>query len=165
MAAGAGATRPAWSAEQTRAIVAAHQHLRAPLLPVLHAIQAEFGYIDPQAIPVLAGALNLSRAEVHGVVTFYRDFRTAPPGAVRIRICRAEACQAVGAERLAEVARRRLGVAFDETTADGSVTLEEVFCLGNCALGPSVLVGDRLVGRVDESGFEAMLSAATGSPR
>jgi formate dehydrogenase subunit gamma len=130
-------------------------------MPILHDVQDELGHIDPAVVPVLADALNLSIAEVHGVVTFYRDFRSAPPGRTRVRVCRAEACQSLGAEALAAHARQRVGVGFGDTTPDGAVSLDEVFCLGNCALGPSVQVDDRLHGRVSPARFDALLGEAT----
>lgn len=144
--------------QRVRAVVAEHRGQRGALLPILHALQAEFGYLDQAALPVVAAELNLSRAEVHGVVTFYHDFRQTPGGTTTVRLCRAEACQSVGAERLAQHARQRLGVGFGETTADGAVSLEQVFCLGNCALGPAVQVNGRLHGRVDEVAFDALVA-------
>ncbi len=152
----AGAPEHRW-VPRVRAIVAEHQHRRGPLLPVLHAVQAEFGYLPAEAVRVVADALNLTRADVHGVVTFYRDFRRSAPGRTVVRICRAEACQAVGARALVSEAEDVLGIPLGGTTADGAVTLGEVFCLGNCALGPSVQVGDRLVGRVDRARLRALL--------
>jgi formate dehydrogenase subunit gamma len=146
--------------ERVRAIVATLRNERGALLPILHAVQAEFGYVDPAIEPVLADALNLSTAEVHGVITFYRDFRRAPAGRHTVRICRAEACQAVGAQRLAEHARARLGVEFGDTTTDGAVTLDEVFCLGNCALGPAVQVDGRLHGRVSPARLDGLLGGS-----
>jgi formate dehydrogenase subunit gamma len=145
--------------ERVREIVAAHRGERGALMPILHAIQAEYGHIDPKAIPVIAEELNLSRADVHGVVTFYKDFKQESPGRTTVRICRAEACQAVGSEALAARVQARLGVGFGETTADRAVSLEAVFCLGNCALGPSVEVGGRLFGRMDADRLDALLSA------
>jgi formate dehydrogenase subunit gamma len=145
-------------ADRVRGIAVAHRDDRGPLLPVLHAVQDELGFIDAVDLPVIADVLNLSVAEVHGVVTFYRDFRRDPGGRTAVRICRAEACQAVGAEALAGHARRRLGVGFGETTPDGAVTLDEVFCLGNCALGPALQVNGRLHGRVTPARFDALLS-------
>lgn len=142
-----------------RAIVAAHRGEHGALLPILHAIQAECGYIDPEAIPVIAQELNLSRADVHGVVTFYKDFKQEEQGRTTVRICRAEACQAVGSEALARHAEARLGVGFGETTTDREISLESVFCLGNCALGPSVQIGGRLYGRVDADRLDALLMA------
>ena len=133
---------------------------RGALLPVLHAVRMEFGWIDARAVPVIADELNLSRAEVHGVVTFYRDFRPEAPARHAVRICRAEACQATGADRLVVRAGSHLGIALGATTADGSVSLDDVFCLGNCALGPSVTVDGRLHGRVDEGPLVALLGEA-----
>jgi formate dehydrogenase subunit gamma len=139
-----------------RSVVAGHRDQRGALLPVLHAVQAELGHVPPEAIPVLADALNLSRADVHGVVTFYHDFRREPAGRTTVRICRAEACQALGADGLVGYAREA-GLALGETTADGAVTVEQVFCLGNCALGPAVEVDGRLHGRVDTERLGALL--------
>jgi formate dehydrogenase subunit gamma len=144
-----------------RAIVAAHAGERGPLLPILHAVQAAFGAVDAGAIVVIADALNLSRADVHGVVSFYRDFRTEPPARLVVRICRAEACQANGAEELIDHAVSRVGLGVGEAAADGSIMLDEVFCLGNCALGPSVMVGDRVLGRVDAERFDEVLGRVT----
>jgi formate dehydrogenase subunit gamma len=127
-------------------------------MPVLRDLQDELGYIDPDSIPIVADELNLSRADVYGVVTFYRDFRDRPPGRTTVRVCRAEACQAVGAEALAEHAQRHLGIGFGDTTTDDTVSLEQVFCFGNCALGPTVQVGDRLYGRVDADRFDSLVS-------
>lgn len=137
-----------------------HRRLEGPLLPILHAVQAEFGCVDGEAERAIAQSLNLSRAEVHGVVSFYTDFRTTPPGRTRVLVCRAEACQSVGARELADHARERLGIPFGATTADEAVTLEQVFCLGNCALGPAVQVDGRLHGRVDAARFDALIAEA-----
>ncbi len=127
------------------------------LLPILHAVQDALGYIPPESLSRIANALNISNAEVHGVVTFYHDFRTAPAGRHVVKVCRAEACQARGSDALAEHAKAALGVDFKETRADGGVTLEPVYCLGNCALGPSVLLDGRLVGRVTPERFERLV--------
>ncbi|MDP9844823.1 formate dehydrogenase subunit gamma [Streptosporangium lutulentum] len=143
-----------------RAIVAEHRGKRGALLPILHAIMEDLGCVDPAVVPVLADELNMSRADVHGVITFYHDFRQTPPGRRTVRICRAEACQAVGAAKLVDRAQARLGVAFGETTADGAVTLEQVFCLGNCAIGPSVQVDDRLYGRVSPEKLDRLLEVS-----
>jgi formate dehydrogenase subunit gamma len=110
--------------------------LPGALLPILHEVQGALGYVPKDAVPLIAHALNLSRAEVHGVISFYHYFRTTKPGRHVVQLCRAEACQAVGAAQLEKHARRSLGVDFHGTTADGAVTLEPVYCLGNCALGP-----------------------------
>jgi formate dehydrogenase subunit gamma len=144
-------------AERVREIAAARRDQRGALLPVLHAIQAELGHVDGDDLPVVADVLNMAVAEVHGVVTFYRDFRRAPAGRATVRICRAEACQAVGAEALAGHAKARLGVGFGETTPDGALTLDEVFCLGNCALGPAVQVNGAVRGRVTPARLDAIL--------
>ena len=154
----------AWSIEEGSRVIADHAGLRGPLLPVLHALQHEFGYVDAAAIPLVAKALNVSRADVHGVLTFYSDFRTSPPGARTIAVCRAEACQAVGGHALADHAQERLGVSFGETTADGATTLDQVFCLGLCALSPAVTVDGRARGRVDTAAFDALVAAAPVAP-
>lgn len=131
-----------------------------PLLPILHALQEEFGYIDEAAEPLIAEALNISRAEVHGVVTFYHDFRREPAGRHVLKLCRAEACQAAGGDPMALHAEARLGVAMGKTAADGSVTLEPVYCLGLCAIAPSAMLDGRVVGRLDERRLDALLAEA-----
>jgi len=136
-------------ATATRCILDAHAGFEGPLLPVLHAVQAEFGHIPQAALPVIAQALALSRAEVHGVISFYHDFRSAPAGAHVVKLCRAEACQAVGADALAAQVQARLGIGWGETTADRRITLDPVFCLGLCACGPAALVDGAPLGRVD----------------
>jgi formate dehydrogenase subunit gamma len=142
---------------EVRRIVASHAHQRGPLLPVLHHLQAEFGYIPPDSVAILADSLNVSKAEVWGALTFYKDFHQEPLGARRVTLCRAEACQAVGARELAEHARERFGIDFGETTANGSVSLQEVFCLGNCALGPSGQINGILIGRLDPARLDALV--------
>lgn len=132
-------------------ILDAHRGLEGPLLPILHAIQEAFGYIPEGAIPQIAKALTLSKAEVHGVVSFYHDFREKPAGRHVLKLCRAEACQTMGSDAVADRIKAALGIDWHETTADGRVTLEPVFCLGLCACGPAAMVDGRLVGRVDES--------------
>ncbi len=127
-----------------------HQGLEGPLLPILHAIQAAFGYVPDSAIPQIAAALMLSKAEVHGVISFYHDFRSAPAGRHVLKLCRAESCQTMGADAVAGRIKAALGIDWHETTPDGRVTLEPVFCLGLCACGPAAMVDGRLVGRVDE---------------
>jgi formate dehydrogenase subunit gamma len=155
------ATRARSTIEETvRAAVAAHRAERGPLMPILHAIHAELGCVPAEAIAVLAGELNISRADVHGVVTFYHDFRREPAGRTTVRICRAEACQALGAQRLLACAHERSGLAAGQTAPDASVTIEQVFCLGNCALGPSIQVNGRLYGRMDETRLGAILDEA-----
>ncbi len=137
-----------------RQVVADHAGLEGPLLPILHAVQAEFGHVPETAVPVIAYELNLSKAEVHGVVSFYHDFRAAPAGRHVVKLCRAEACQAMGADRVAAHAKARLGVDWHGTRAD--VTLEPVFCLGLCACGPAAMVDGRLAGRVDEAWIDRL---------
>jgi formate dehydrogenase subunit gamma len=137
--------------ERIAEIIADHQGLEGPLLPILHAVQAEFGHVPQSAIPQIAKALTLSKAEVHGVMSFYHDFREAPAGRHVLKLCRAEACQAMGADRLAGAVKAALGIDWHETTPDGRVTLEPVFCLGLCACGPAAMVDGRLVGRCDET--------------
>lgn len=131
-------------------ILEAHQGLEGPLLPILHAIQEAFGYVPETAVPQIAKALTLSKAEVHGVISFYHDFRSAPAGRHVLKLCRAEACQTMGADAVADRIKQALGIDWHETTPDGRVTLEPVFCLGLCACGPAAMVDGRLVGRVDE---------------
>ncbi|WP_432944873.1 NAD(P)H-dependent oxidoreductase subunit E [Kribbella sp. CA-253562] len=151
-----GAGRP----HRVRAIATELRELRGALMPILHAVQAEFGWISQTDVPVIADVLNLSVAEVHGVVTFYRDFRREPGGRTTVRICQAEACRSVGGVELADHARRTTGLGFGETTYDGRLTVDEVFCLGNCALGPAVQVGDRIHGRVTPARLDAILGEA-----
>jgi len=131
-------------------ILDAHSGLEGPLLPILHAVQKAFGHVPQAAIPQIAAALTLSKAEVHGVISFYHDFREAPAGRHVLKLCRAEACQAVGADAVAGRIKAALGIDWHETTPDGRVTLEPVFCLGLCACGPAAMVDGRLVGRCDE---------------
>jgi formate dehydrogenase subunit gamma len=151
-------------AARIAAIVAARQDMPGALLPILHEIQDTQGYIPDTAVPVIASALNLSRAEVHGVITFYHHFRQQPAGRHVVQVCRAEACQSVGAEALAEHAQRALGCGFHETSADGQVTLEPVYCLGQCACGPAVMVGEQLHGYVDAKRFDALVRSLRAAP-
>lgn len=144
-------------AERVRAIIGAHKALRGALLPILHDIQEEFGFVAPGWTPMIADSLHLSQAEVHGVLAFYHEFRQQEPGRHIIRICRAEACQARGAEAMIEHAKRRLKLEFGETSANGAFSLEAVYCLGNCALGPSVEIDGALHGRVDAKAFDFLL--------
>jgi formate dehydrogenase subunit gamma len=147
-------------AERVREIASELRGLRGALIPILHAIQEELEYVDQGDIPVVADVLNLAVAEVHGVVTFYKDFRRTPAGRTTVAICQAEACRSMGAVELAEHAKRTTGCAFGETTYDGRLTLDEVFCFGNCALGPAVQVGGKLHGRVTPSRLDAILGEA-----
>jgi formate dehydrogenase subunit gamma len=144
--------------DTVRRIVADMKSRPGPLIEVLHSVQAALGYIPQDAVPILAEELNLSRAEVHGVVTFYHFFRETPPGRHTVSICRAEACQSMGADDLVEHAKRRLGVDFHETTADGAFSLEPVFCLGNCACSPAAMIDGRLYGRVTPERFDELVA-------
>jgi formate dehydrogenase subunit gamma len=145
-------------ADTVRRIVADLKNRPGPLLEVLHAVQAALGYVPEGAIPIVAQGLNVSRAEVHGVVTFYHYFRRTPPGKHVVSLCRAEACQSMGADSLAEHAKRRLGVDFHETSANGEFSLEPIYCLGNCACSPAAMVDGRLFGRLTPEGFDAVLA-------
>ena len=129
------------------------------LLPLLHAVQEILGYIPEQSVAEIANGLNLSRAEVHGVISFYEDFRTAPGGRYRVQVCRAEACQAMGGRTLEAHAQQRLGVGWGATTDDGAITLEAVYCLGNCACSPSVRIDDTVYARVDAARFDELMAA------
>lgn len=141
-----------------KAAIEDHGHRPGGLLPLLHAVQHELGYVPEEAIAPIASALNLSRAEIHGVVSFYPDFRRAAPGRHVLKICRAEACQAMQGEALAEHIKRRLGVDFNSTSSDGSVTLEAVYCLGNCACAPAVMWDDEVIGRASAARLDALLA-------
>jgi formate dehydrogenase subunit gamma len=134
-----------------REIATEMKGMDGPLLPILHAFVQRFGHITDEAIVLIADVLNLTRADVQGVVSFYHDFRRTPAGNYVVKLCRAEACQAMGSEELASNLEQALGIKFGETTPDGRVTLEAVYCLGNCALSPAVLVNNQLRGRVDET--------------
>ena len=145
-----------------RAVVADFADLEGALLPILHAVNDRFGHVDEAVVPVIADALNLSRAEVHGVVSFYHDFRRAPAGRHVIKVCRAEACQSMGSRELVADLEAALGIAIGETTPDGRVTLEPVYCLGNCALSPAALVDGNLIGRLTQDRMRAMLAGIGG---
>ena len=151
-------SHPPWDPETARAIIADKQSMPGALLPILHALLEESGYVDREAEPLIADILNLSRAEVHGVVTFYHDFRQKPAGRHVLKLCRAEACQARGSDALAAHAESRLGVAFGDTTADGRVTLEPVYCLGLCSMSPSAMLDGRIVGRLDAEKLDALVA-------
>jgi len=139
-----------------------YQHVPGPLLLVLHAVQRKHGFVPAEAVPYIAERLNLSRAEVHGVLSFYHHFRRSPPGRHVVQVCRAESCQAMGADHLAQHAQQRLGIQFHETTPDGTFSLEPVYCLGNCACSPAVMIDDELFGRVSAEQFDALLAERGG---
>lgn len=133
------------------------------LLPILHDIQDNLGYIPPDAVPVIAKELNLSRAEVHGVISFYHYFRQTPPGRHTLQICQAESCQAMGSEALTAHAKKVLGVDFHGTSSDQAVSLEPVYCLGNCACSPAIMLDDEVYGRVSTAQLEQLIAEAKGS--
>jgi formate dehydrogenase subunit gamma len=143
---------------RVEAIVERHANRPGATLPILHDIQHELGYIPDEAIGVVATGLNLSRAEIYGVVTFYADFRRTAPGEHVVQVCRGEACQAVGGRELESHACRTLGCDFHGKSPDGAVSLEPVYCLGNCACSPSVRVGDEVYGRMDSQQFDALIA-------
>jgi len=146
--------------ETLREILDDHRGLEGALLPILHAVQAAFGHVPQEALPIIAKDQNISRAEAHGVMSFYHDFRENPAGRTVLKLCRAEACQSVGADALADHAKSRLGIDWHQTTADGAVTLEPVFCLGLCACGPAAMVDGKLVGRADAAKLDRILEGA-----
>lgn len=149
--------RAPWDPELASEIIAEWTMTPGGLLPLLQALQARFAHVPDAAVPLVAEALNLSRAEVHGVLTFYHDFRRVPPGRHVVKLCRAEACQARGGRAVEGALRRALGVGYGETTADGAVTLESAYCLGLCASGPAALVDDAPVARLDETRLNALV--------
>lgn len=149
-----------WDRQIARAIIDDKQAVPGALLPILHALQEHFGYIDREAEPLIADSLNLSRAEVHGVVTFYHDFRQRPAGRHVLKLCRAESCQACGSDVLAARAEARLGIAVGDTTADGNVTLEPVYCLGLCSVSPAAMLDGKVVARLDDDKLDALLAQA-----
>jgi formate dehydrogenase subunit gamma len=150
----------AWDADRAQARIREFEHLPGALLPILHALQEEFGYVDAAAAPEIAEALNLSHAEVHGVISFYHDFRHAPAGRHVLRICRAESCQSMGCDALIQHVEKRLGVKLGETTPDQSLTVEQVFCLGNCALSPAVMLDGEPYGRVSHTVADFLIDSA-----
>lgn len=152
--------REPWSEARTRQIVQARAKLEGPLMVILHDMVETFGFVPDEAVPVIASELNLSRAEVHGVVTFYHDFRREPAGQHVLKLCRAEACQSMGCESLVKIAEERLGIKCGETSADGRVTLEPIYCLGLCATAPSAMIDGRIVGRMNEAKLDKLLTGA-----
>jgi formate dehydrogenase subunit gamma len=138
-------------------IIAHYRDVPGGLLPLLHALQEALGYIPAAAVPAIARGLQLSRAEVHGVISFYHDFRSEPAGKHILQICRAEACQAMGSRALEAHAKQRLGIDYGDTTADGTISLEPVYCLGNCACSPSVRLDDEIHARVDPARLDTLL--------
>jgi formate dehydrogenase subunit gamma len=149
-----------WDVARGGEIIAEHAQIEGATLVILHALQEAFGYVPEAAIPMVAAALNLSRAEVYGVFTFYHDFREKPAGRHVLKLCRAEACQAAGGDRLAARAETKLGIALGDTTADERVTLEPIYCLGLCATAPSAMLDGKVVGRLDEARIDALVAEA-----
>ncbi|MCW8308449.1 formate dehydrogenase subunit gamma [Acidiphilium sp. PA] len=149
-----------WNPADARAIIAAELHREGAMLPILHALQAAFGYIPRDAEPLVAEALNLSRAEVHGVISFYHDFRREPAGRHVLKLCRAEACQSMGSEVTARRLLDLLGLDWGETSPDGRITIEPVYCLGLCATAPSALFDDEPIGRADQQMLETLVAEA-----
>lgn len=144
--------------EALRALIDAHVHLEGPMLPILHAIQQAYDHVPDAAVPLIAEALNLGRAEVHGVISFYHDFRAAPAGRHVIRLCRAEACQAMGGADLGAKLLEKLGLGWGDTSRDGRVTVEAVYCLGLCACAPAAQVDGRLEARLTPARMDALLA-------
>lgn len=147
-----------WNAEVARSLIDAEESQEGALLPILHRLQHAFGCVPDEAVPLVAEALNISRAEVHGVVTFYHDFRRQPAGRRVVKLCQAEACQARGGRAVTAAALAEAGVALGGTTADGELTVEAVYCLGLCASGPAALVDGQPVARLNEAGAAALVS-------
>ena len=150
---------PTWQAEDVTSIISAMQNKPGALLPILHAVQDKLGYIPPESLPLLAEGLNLSRAEVHGVVSFYHYFRSTPAGRHTIQICRAESCQAMGSRVLESHAKQVLNIDYQQTTDDGDITLEAVYCLGNCACSPAIRIDDEVHAHVDADKFDQLVLA------
>ncbi|MCP8687528.1 formate dehydrogenase subunit gamma [Marinobacterium sedimentorum] len=152
---------PQWTPELIQAEIDALKHKPGALLPILHAIQDKFGYVPTEAVPQIGDALNQTRAEIHGVISFYHHFRTSVPGSHTLQICRAEACQSMGSRALEAHAKASLNVDYHGTTADHEITLEPVYCLGNCACAPSVRIGNDIHGRVSPEKFDRLVSRLT----
>ena len=145
-------------AQRVGEIVDRHAGMEGSALPILHAIQEAFGYVPSEAVPIVAHALNRSRAEIHGVVTFYRDFRSSPAGRHVVRVCRAEACKSMGSHRIVAAFEGALGQKIGTTSEDGEVTLEPVYCLGLCATAPNAMIDGRPAGRLDQDAVERLVA-------
>ncbi|MCO4318647.1 formate dehydrogenase subunit gamma [Phyllobacterium sp. 21LDTY02-6] len=139
-------------------IIDQFKNLEGPLLPILHGLQEEFGYVPPESLPIVAQALNISRAEVHGVFTFYHDYRDHPAGRHVLKLCRAEACQSMGGDALAALAKQQLGIDWHQTTSDEAVTLEPIYCLGLCACAPAAMLDGEVIGRLDAEKLEEIVA-------
>lgn len=149
--------RPHDLPSRTVSVIAEFRDIEGPLLPILHGLQEEFGFVPNESLPLVAEALNLSRAEVYGVFSFYHDFRKHPAGRHVLKVCQAEACQSMGSDRVVRTLKERLGIDFHQTTQDGSVTLEPVYCLGLCACAPSAMLDGNVIGRVDDEAIDEIL--------
>ncbi len=149
--------------EKIQTHIAQHKTMPGALLPLLHAIQDDLGYVPESAYLPISKALALSVAEVHGVVTFYHHFRSHPPGRHILQICRAESCQAMGSEKLEAAIKAKLGIDYHQTTADDAITLEPIYCLGNCACSPAVMLDDEVYGRMDSQKAAELISEARAS--
>jgi formate dehydrogenase subunit gamma len=156
---------PEWNREVVEAIARELKDEPGALMPILRRIQDELGWVPPASVPMIAEILNLSRAEVHGVLSFYHDFRDHPPGRIVVSICRAESCQAMGGVALADHVQRRLGIAFGQTSPDGAFTLEPVYCLGNCACSPAAMIGAKPAGRLTPARFDELIAHLERSRR
>ena len=152
-----------FDADHVRAIIGQHSHLDGALLPILHALQDAFGYVDEASVPLLAEALNLSKAEVRGTISFYHDFRSAPAGRHVLKICRAESCQSMGSEHLVQHLAKAHRLAPGTTSADGGLTVESVYCLGHCALSPSALLDGEPMARLNTADLDAVVLETTGA--
>ncbi|MFI3221627.1 MAG: formate dehydrogenase subunit gamma [Methylococcaceae bacterium] len=144
--------------ETVQAVITTLKDKPGALLPILHGIQDALGYIPADSVPAIAQGLHLSRAEVHGVISFYHYFRDTPPGKQTVHICRAESCQAMGGKQLEQHVKDQLGIDYHETTADGQFSLEPVYCLGNCACSPAIQIGDDIYGKVSAQSFDAIIN-------
>jgi formate dehydrogenase subunit gamma len=149
-----------WNTQRAAEIIAAHRTMEGATLPILQEVQKTFGYVPEAVIPMIADALNLSRAEVHGTFTFYHDFRRKPAGKRVLKLCRAEACQAMNGDALAARAEKKLGVKIGGTTPDNKVTLEPIYCLGLCSVAPSAMLDGKIIGRLDEKRIDALVQEA-----
>lgn len=152
---------PDWNLPRVQSLIDAHHALSGGLLPLLHAIQASEGFVPPDSVVLIADGMNLSKAEVHGVISFYHHFRSTPPGRHTMQLCRAESCQAMGSRELEQHVQQRLGVGFHQTTADREITLEPVYCLGNCGCSPSLRVGNDIYGDMTAEKFDRLHDALT----
>ena len=150
-------SRAAFDATAAQGIVDRHMHLAGAMLPILHALREEFGYIDVKAVPLIAATLNVSKAEVHGVISFYHDFNTRPHGRHVVKLCLAESCQSMGCDSIRDHLLRKHAIALGGTTPDGRLTIEPVYCLGNCALSPAALVDGELIGRLTAGKLDAIV--------